>query len=212
MVDSLKEAQSSDYLSEQIVDNTCHGGRMTVTLSLHREHRNIEQSLALLRDLLEVSSADFQALAADLAAHLAADEDVLYPTVEQACAQVFASERAQHARVRRAALDAQNCPGDGRLLRARILDLAVAFAAHARLEEGAVHACLESRMSDASLEVLKAKLVRFRGNVAAGTRKVRSIDEARRRDATSREGHARDAVSRDGFAGDPCMERLVQGM
>lgn len=162
---------------------------MTVTLSLHREHRNIEQSLALLRDLLEVSSTDFHALASDLAAHLAADEDVLYPAVEEASAQVFASQRAQHARVRAAALDASRCLGDGRLLRARIVELAVAFAAHARLEEGALHACLESRMSDASLELLAAKLHRFRGAVAARCRDASTISGAPRREGVPRDPH-----------------------
>ncbi|HXX67455.1 MAG TPA: hemerythrin domain-containing protein [Polyangiaceae bacterium] len=171
------------------MDNSCLGGRMTVTLSLHREHRNIEQSLALLRDLLEISSTDFHALASDLAAHLAADEDVLYPAVEEASAQVFTSQRAQHARVREAALDASKCVGDARMLRARIVELAVAFAAHARLEEGALHACLESRMSDASLQVLAAKLDRVRGGVAARCREGSSPagGAGPRRDVMSRE-------------------------
>lgn len=176
---------------------------MTVTLSLHRQHRNIEQSLALLRDLLEISSTDFHALASDLAAHLAADEDVLYPAVEQASAQVFASQRAQHARVRAAALDAARCVGDARLLRARILDLAVAFAAHARLEEGALHACLESGMSDASLELLGAKLVRFRGTVAARSRTNSSIVQGYCREAGARESS---------FTREPYFEALVEGM
>jgi hemerythrin HHE cation binding domain-containing protein len=143
---------------------------MKVTHSLHRKHRNIEQSLALLRDLLEISSSDFCALASDLTAHLAADEDVLYPAVEEASAQIFSSQRAQHARVRAAAEGAASCLGDSRLLRARLVELAAAFAAHARLEEGALHACLESRMSLASLEVLEAKLQTFRGGAASRAR------------------------------------------
>ncbi|MGD0679949.1 MAG: hemerythrin domain-containing protein [Polyangiaceae bacterium] len=143
---------------------------MKATLLLRREHRNIEQSLALLGAVWDVSGDDFDALAADLTAHLAAEENVFYPAADKALAAGLASHRAQHARVRAAMVEISGPAHDSATFHRRLSALSSAFAAHARMEEGAVHPSLESALNDASLEDLGTKVATFRDAVVAACR------------------------------------------
>lgn len=140
---------------------------MKITMMLWREHRQIEQGLALLGDLHDVSLEDFAPLAADLEAHLAAEESVLYPVAEVALGGNFEPRQAVHARVRAAVTEAVGAR-DALVFRERLAALARAFAAHAQFEESTVHGALERAMNDESLESLGAKARAFR--VAARVR------------------------------------------
>lgn len=141
---------------------------MKATMLLRRDHRNIEQALALIGSIWDVTDDDFHALAADLMAHLAADESLLYPAAERAMVDDLAAHRVRHARLRTAVIQATGRTGDRTVFRQRLSDLADAFATHARLEERTVHPSLESALNEASLEALGTKVATFRASMMTG--------------------------------------------
>jgi hypothetical protein len=144
---------------------------MKATLYLRRQHRNLEQSIALLNDVFDLSGDDFDALASDLTAHLEAEESVLYPAAQEARVDGLAAHRAVHARVRAAVVEAASRAHDAPAFRESLAGLRAAFDQHARLEERGVHASLEGALSEAHLEALGQRVASFR-SAAADSLKV----------------------------------------
>jgi hypothetical protein len=143
---------------------------MKATRLLQHEHRQFEQALALLEAHDGDCTSELAALIADLAAHLSAEESVLYPAAERALGQTFRTQRDQHARVR-SAIAATMSPRKGAVpFMRRLFELTEAFKLHSRLDERLLHASLDGRLRDSALEALGEQIAVFQSSKVASYR------------------------------------------
>jgi hypothetical protein len=123
---------------------TSHGGG-----HLRWEHRRIEQLLLLLADDPAVDDALLQCVLRDVTAHLAAEEDLVYPALEHGRAPLH-QQREIDWRVR---ILASKISGAPRAARAAYLhNLSATFREHARRVENDVLPALDSALGSAELE------------------------------------------------------------
>jgi hypothetical protein len=135
---------------------------------LQREHRHIEQGLALLESHGNdcANDGEVTSFIAGLATHLAAEESLFYPAAEEVLGRALGLQREHHARVRAAIAHAMSPGATSVSLSRRLFALTEAFKLHSRMEERSLHPCLDSCMGDTSLEALGAKLAAFRAEAS----------------------------------------------
>lgn len=141
----------------------------TATQILRRQHRQIEQELALLEVEADDCERDFAALVVELTAHLAAEAEVFYSAAEEALGQPLTEQRRRHERVREAVESAVEA-SEAHSFPRRLFDLTEAFKAHSRAEERAVHPSLEGVMGDRRLEALGLQMAACHSAVVAALR------------------------------------------
>ena len=105
-----------------------------------------------------VEEATWSRFAAELAAHLEADEMVFHPAVERALTRPLVPQRELYDRMRRVLVRIAGA-GRGRAHRSEWLrELRGAFQEHARFEEGVALPALESVLGEQALDDLWGKL------------------------------------------------------
>jgi hypothetical protein len=126
------------------------------------EHRRLEQMLVLLASDSGVSRETLRQCVDELAAHLGAEEAVLYPRIEREWDRPVGELRQLQGRMR-LLLARITSPSLAESLRAAYLrELDAAFREHARIEEGVALPWLQATMNAASLEELGRRLRDFR--------------------------------------------------
>jgi len=145
-------------------------GSRRATRHLREEHRRIEQTLTLLMVDARVDRETLRRVVADVDAHLAAEEALLYPVIERAWNRPLAEQREVHGHLR-FLLSMLTQPRTDPALHARQLrDLDSLFREHARLTEQVALPWIEGALSAGSLEALGERMQTLRASLLARAR------------------------------------------
>ena len=125
---------------------------------LRGQHRRIEQILVLLAADISPDSKTIARVAADVTAHLDAEEDLLRPLLERAWRCPVANKRALHGGMRRSLTKLAISRGNGPVRRTLFKELVAAFREHTRLVDGVALPWIEDAMSPATLYTLHGQL------------------------------------------------------
>jgi hypothetical protein len=126
-------------------------GDASTMRSAGEEHRRIEQIVMFLAADPGADGAVLSAMALDLAAHLDADDSVLYPALERALNRPLTEQRALRDRMRRML---STVAGDAAFRSDWLRKLRALLLEHARFEEGVALAAVDTLMSRRSLNAL----------------------------------------------------------
>jgi hypothetical protein len=125
---------------------------------LRGQHRRLEQILLLLAADIRADGKTIARVAADVTAHLDAEEDLLRPLLERAWRCPVANKRALHGGMHRSLAKLAISRSDGPVRRTLLRELVVAFREHARLVDGVALPWIEDAMSPATLVTLHGRL------------------------------------------------------
>ena len=134
---------------------------------LHAEHRRLEQTLTLLRNDPTAARETLLLCLDDLAAHLLADESLLYPMLEQGWNRAVSELRDPHNRMRELVSMVGTPRVDGRRRGEQLHELQAAFREHARAEESSALPWLEGATPPRALEDLGRQMQALRAKLLA---------------------------------------------
>jgi hypothetical protein len=134
---------------------------------LHAEHRRLEQTLTLLRNDPTAARETLLLCLDDLAAHLLADESLLYPMLEHGWNRAVSELRDPHNRMRELVSMVGTPRVDGRRRGEQLHELQAAFREHARAEESSALPWLEGATPPRALEDLGRQMQALRAKLLA---------------------------------------------
>lgn len=145
---------------------------MKATTLLERQHRNLQQLCeAVERGSASIRRSLLPQLASDLNAHIAVEEQVLYPTVSEALNEesLIRSNRLRNAEAKQSLDRALHAPVDGEDFDRAIGELRCVLDLHAEEEEELLFPRLELALNAAEMrELALSMLSLYHAKVEAG--------------------------------------------
>lgn len=130
---------------------------MKASTLLERQHRDVEQLCDALADgSAALRESLLPQLACDLEAHLAIEEQLLYPAAERCCGVALKATHALAKRVLRGLLDT---PADAPAFAARVTALSELFAAHVNEQERTLFPELERALRPGESRALAERML-----------------------------------------------------